>query len=559
MQFLHKNRPDPEHLPWPLPVKLSVIVTLALGLILSWQLWLHNLFNAYDFSPHGYCYLWLPGLVTLHVSSDALIGLAYVSITSTLLYFVIKTRHDVPFQWIFIAFGLFIVACGATHFMEIVTLWYALYWLSGAVKLVTAVASVTTAIALPFMIPEIRAVIASAKLSEERQRQLEQAHRELQVLYQQSEDALHRSEQRYGDLIESLPLVVWTADAEGNVRYHNRYWYEYTGVDREQAREGGDSAVTQVHPDDRERILDDWKTVLRAGEPYETEYRLKYVSGDYRWQLARAVPIRDAQGHLTSWIGTDTDIEELKRVQKELEESEARKDAFLSMASHELKTPITSISGYTQVLKRLFVKEGRTQVVQHLSRMEYQIDRLVKLISDLLDISKIQAGKLEFEEEEFEVCAFIRNIVEDVQQISPGHTLNLRCGMNATLVGDKDRLGQAIINLLTNAIKFSPNAGSVDITVEEREGQAVFSVRDYGIGIPAAHQARIFERYYRVFDERDKKFPGLGIGLSIVAEVVRRHGGELRVESDEGQGATFSFALPLRAATPRALALPNPS
>ncbi|MEO6890266.1 MAG: histidine kinase dimerization/phospho-acceptor domain-containing protein, partial [Ktedonobacteraceae bacterium] len=146
------------------------------------------LFNSYNFQPHGMCYLWQPNLVTLHVGSDALIGLAYVSISATLAYLVYKTRHDIPFQWVFIAFGIFIIACACTHFLEIWTLWNATYWLSGSVKLITAVASVATAIALPLLLPKVYAIVEVAKASNERKQQLENAHQELEILYAKSKE-----------------------------------------------------------------------------------------------------------------------------------------------------------------------------------------------------------------------------------------------------------------------------------------------------------------------------------------------------------------------------------
>lgn len=365
-------------------------------------------------------------------------------------------------------------------------------------------------------------------------------------MYQKLEGSLQRSERRYDDLIESLPLIVWTAKADGMTEYRNRHWFEYTGLTPEQVTKA--PTIPLVHPDDRRRILELWQNVVTSGVAYESEYRLKHHSGKFRWQLGQTIPIKDEHGQFLYWLGTATDIEELKHSQQELQESEARKDAFLSMASHELKTPITSISGYTQILQAIFAKEDRPQVVQYLTKMENQIDKLVKLISDLLDVSKIQTGNFVFQQEEIEVCSFAHDVVETMQGISPQHTISLTCAEQAEeakIAGDRDRLEQVIQNLLTNAIKFSPQSATVDVLVEVCQQRVIFSVRDYGIGIPQVHHDKIFERYYRVFDERDKKFPGLGIGLSIVAGIVEKHGGTCWVESEEGQGSTFSFALPL--------------
>ncbi len=260
------------------------------------------------------------------------------------------------------------------------------------------------------------------------------------------------------------------------------------------------------------------------------------------------MPIKDRQGQVVSWVGTGTDIEEQKRIQAELYESELRKDAFLAMASHELKTPITSLKVYTQILHKMFVQEGNIQVkqvIQYLSKMETQINKLMKLIADLLDISKIQAEKLAFVEEEFDVAAFTHDLIDMIQQMNSRHTITLNCSVAVKLVGDKDRLGQVLINLLTNAIKYSPVASIIEVIVTTEHDQVIFSVRDYGIGIPKEAQAKIFERFYRVYDDKDKKFPGLGIGLYIASEVVQRHGGSIWLESWEGEGSTFFFSIPI--------------
>jgi signal transduction histidine kinase len=164
---------------------LSLALTGFLIILLVWTTWSHNIFDAYGFAPHGYCFLWNSRLVTLHVVSDSLIGLSYVFISSTLLYFVRTIYHDLPFRWVFVAFGSFIIACGATHFLDIWTLWYATYWLSGTVKLITAVASLSTAVILPPLLPKVRMLIANAKASEERKQKLESAKQELESMNRQ--------------------------------------------------------------------------------------------------------------------------------------------------------------------------------------------------------------------------------------------------------------------------------------------------------------------------------------------------------------------------------------
>jgi signal transduction histidine kinase len=195
-------------------ITLSAYISLALTgvliILLVWSTWSHNIFDAYGFAPHGYCFLWNTRLVILHVVSDLLIGLSYIFISLTLLYLVSTIYHDLPFRWIFVAFGSFIIACGATHFLDVWTLWYATYWLSGTVKLITAVASLSTAVILPPLLPKVRVLIASAKSSEERKQQLESAHRELERLYQKAQELDQLKTQFFANVSHELrtPLTL---------------------------------------------------------------------------------------------------------------------------------------------------------------------------------------------------------------------------------------------------------------------------------------------------------------------------------------------------------------
>ncbi len=168
-------------------VRIGLATTATTVLLFIWTR-LINVLATRGFGPHGECLLWLPSLIMLYVGSDTLIGLAYVFISVTLIYLVYAARRTIPFQWVFVAFGIFIIACGTTHFLDVLTLWVPVYWLLGTVKLLTALASVTTALALPPLVPKVLALIHLARVSEERKRQLEQAHRELEALYEKSQD-----------------------------------------------------------------------------------------------------------------------------------------------------------------------------------------------------------------------------------------------------------------------------------------------------------------------------------------------------------------------------------
>ena len=225
--------------------------------------------------------------------------------------------------------------------------------------------------------------------------------------------------------------------------------------------------------------------------------------------------------------------------------AEQRKDEFISMTSHELKTPVTSLKGFTHVLQRRLAKQGDQQGLHYLSRIDAQLNKLTKLITDLLDISRMQVGKLAFQIETFDLDALIAETIENVQAATTTHSILLEGKTDAHIVGDKDRLGQVFINLLTNAVKYSPHADKVLVQLFREQNQAIVSVQDFGIGINEAHHQKVFERFYQVTDPEERTYPGLGIGLYISREIVERHSGRIAIESRKGEGATFSVALPL--------------
>ncbi|MEO6890758.1 MAG: PAS domain S-box protein [Ktedonobacteraceae bacterium] len=293
-----------------------------------------------------------------------------------------------------------------------------------------------------------------------------------------------------------------------------------------------------LHPEDREQsVLKTQQATTVSGE-VNTEFRIIWPDHSSRWIAARARVFRDEQGQPLRMVGINMDISEHKAL-------EQRKDEFISMASHELKTPVTSIKGFTQVLQRRLNERNDEQVRRFLARMDKQLNKLTQLINDLLDISRMETGKLFFREEPFELDEVLHEVLESLQEIAQDHQLSLEGNTQAQVFGDKDRIEQVLINLLTNAIKYSPQANKVVIRTSIADGRVVVSIQDFGIGIAEVHQQHIFERFYQVSDPMEKTFPGLGIGLYISNEIIRRHHGKIWVESHKGEGATFSFSLPL--------------
>jgi PAS domain S-box-containing protein len=220
------------------------------------------------------------------------------------------------------------------------------------------------------------------------------------------------------------------------------------------------------------------------------------------------------------------------------------KDEFIGIASHELKTPVTSVKGFTQLLLNRFKKQGDEQAVHILSRMDRQLTILTTLINDLLDVTRLQTGKLSQRAAVFNLADLVQETVQDIQAITLTHRLVFAGAENVQVNGDRDRLGQVLINLLTNAIKYSPQAEKVVVHLVTDERLATVRVEDFGIGIAAVHHEKVFEQYYQV-TEQVNNTTGLGIGLYISNEIITQHQGRMWVESTEGAGTTVTFCLPL--------------
>jgi signal transduction histidine kinase len=226
-------------------------------------------------------------------------------------------------------------------------------------------------------------------------------------------------------------------------------------------------------------------------------------------------------------------------------EPEPPRDDLLSVASHELRTPLTVLKLQTQHLHKRLARQGLHEYVAILGQMEAQIQKLERLNEDLLNVSNLQTGRLTYVEEGVDLNQVLQEVANVMHQIYPAHTIVVRGAATACLLGDKDRLDQVFINLLSNAIKYSPFADTVVVEIRSCTEAITISVRDHGIGIPHDQCEHIFERFYRVVDPGTKAFSGLGIGLYLVAEIIKHHGGMITVESAMGKGSTFHVVLPL--------------
>ncbi|RYF26080.1 MAG: hybrid sensor histidine kinase/response regulator [Flavobacteriales bacterium] len=225
-------------------------------------------------------------------------------------------------------------------------------------------------------------------------------------------------------------------------------------------------------------------------------------------------------------------------------QAEQKKDEFISIASHELKTPLTSVKGYIQLLERGLNKGDIDQVKSHLSKAQIQLEKLNGLIADLLDISKIESGKLKFNKQYFDIDPLLENIIEVMHQSNPDFKIVKNGSVNAKIFADEMRIEQVVVNFLTNAIKYSPGTTQAEMKVELTNNELYLGVKDYGVGMKPEQVQLVFEKFYRV-EETSHRFQGLGIGLYISSEIIKRHGGQINVNSVYGEGSEFYFTIPI--------------
>jgi signal transduction histidine kinase len=314
-------------------------------------------------------------------------------------------------------------------------------------------------------------------------------------------------------------------------------------------------------------VVERWQQSLATGEPFEMVFPLRGADGVYRPFLTRIVPVRDEQGRIVRWFGTNTDVSELRAAEEALQAANRRLDEFLHTATHELKSPVTALQANVQLVERRLqrllaappdsahaVAEALQMPAQLLARNQQQVRRLMRLVDDLVDAARIQAGKLEIRPAPCDLAEVVWEAVTEQRAVRPERTIYFASavpeGQPVPVEADADRVGQVLTNYLTNALKYSAEASPVEVALRVEGGVeggvARVSVRDHGPGIPAEEQARVWERGHRVPGiEATGEGVGLGLGLHISREIVERHGGQVGVESVVNAGSTFWFSIPL--------------
>lgn len=351
-----------------------------------------------------------------------------------------------------------------------------------------------------------------------------------------AKQALADSEELLRNITSASPTALWMSDEQGQVIYVNETWTDWCNNTFEDNM--GDGWIEPIYVEDRMLVKSRFDTSIRERIQFEVEFRIIDRIGKLHWCVAIGDPQYREHGVFTGFIGSCTDITEHKELQ-------SQKDNFIGIASHELKTPVTSLKGYTQVLARVLNKRGLDMEVSMMQKMDAQLNRLTSLINDLLDVTKINSGKLQYNSQEFELQPMLSDLVEDLQRTSSKHHLIEVYKPTGKVFADKDRIEQVVINLITNAIKYSPDGDQVIISCEQIGEEIVVGIQDFGVGISKSNQFKVFEQFYRVSTEKQHTFPGVGLGLYISAEIIKRTGGRIWVTSEENKGSCFYFSLPI--------------
>jgi len=362
--------------------------------------------------------------------------------------------------------------------------------------------------------------------------QWESVHIQEQLL----RESLLREEAEYREaqwqlISETIPYGLWVTDTDGRVEYVSYSFLELLGIDLKKVEELDFQDLLV------ERLKEKWQQTLISGKQWNEEMKLTGPDGGEVFVLSRGLPVKDEDGEILQWVGINLDITREKIIDQ-------RKDRFLRIASHELKSPIMSILSSLYILEEEVAAGKIKSGTDYIRRMKRQLKNLTQLVEDLLDLSKIEMEKLSYYPEIMNLNEVVNEVIEDLND-THGHVINIVMDEDIYLKGDRQRIRQVLVNLINNAIKYSPKADHVDVRVKSKGKQVIIQVTDFGIGIPENEISKIFGKFYSGESLPTKDFSGLGLGLFLARKIVELHRGEISVTSQVGQGSTFTVMLPI--------------
>ncbi|MBE7172941.1 MAG: PAS domain S-box protein [Williamsia sp.] len=355
-----------------------------------------------------------------------------------------------------------------------------------------------------------------------------------------TEEQLRMTEERYRIALQSAHMGAWDWNvSEDKVRWNDQYFLLLGLLPQIDRVLDAAFFLQFIYPDDLPAVSRELQHAVEESGVYQMDaFRIiRADNGEVRWMCGYGRTVSWQQGKSARMVGVMYDITERKHL-------EQQKDEFMNIASHELKTPVTSLSAYAELLQDLLEEEGNKEHAELIKKLNNQVHRLNRLISDLLDTTKISAGQLSLRLETFNLDELIHERATELQHLTSNHIVAIGNCPPVQVKADQERISQVLTNLISNAIKYSPHGGEVLIDCHTEGHEVIISVQDHGIGIPAEMQAQVFERFFRAGEVKQQNYAGLGLGLYITAGIVHRHGGKIWVESEPGKGSTFYFTLP---------------
>lgn len=493
---------------WPYAV--AVLAACVVPFVL-WPALLTRISSS-DFLPHRYCYLNTPGLVWVNVISDTIIGISYIAISATLAYFVHRTRRDIPFSWMFLAFGMFIIACGGTHLLEMVTVWRPYYWLLADVKIVTALASFATAVALPSLVPKTVDLIAASQLAAERKAQLENANRRMRELERMSVQLAARA-------ASGLAFWDWKYKT-GSVTW----WGDFSGVFNVTGDLGHvDDVMREIHPDDRDRIRKALADAFAGHHEYDAEFRVTNKTGEVRWLLGRGQPVFDEHGDPEAMVGVNMDITSRKQSDAALQQSEkfAITGRLAATIAHEINNPLNSVTNLLFLINSEPTASPR--ILELGKAAEQELTRVAHIVQRTLGFHRDSATPASID-----VCWVLDNAIGLYEPEIQRKNIQVErfYGSNCIAFGRSGDYRQVFANLVNNAIDALPPGGKLRLRVSTIGDRLRVAVVDNGTGIKPESRARLFEPFFTTKGDR-----GTGIGLWVSRSIVEQHGGSIRFRS----------------------------
>ncbi len=353
-----------------------------------------------------------------------------------------------------------------------------------------------------------------------------------------AKDELVNINQRLEIALETGQLGSYELNiASNHIRFSEQFYKNYGLLSN--SKISYSEMLDFIEPAYKEGVISAINTSIVNKSIFQAEYQIKWRDQSIHWIKESGKAQYDEEGNPLTFISVSFDITANKQLQQQ-------KDDFIGIASHELKTPVTSVKAYTQVLQKILTKKGDLMEAGLMKKMDAQLNRLTSLIGDLLDVTKVNSGKLQYNNIHFDFNEMILSVIEELQRTAENHTIIVDLKDVGLVYADRERTSQVVTNLITNAIKYSPNAGKIIVHSSLVQNEIVVCIEDFGIGISDQNLNKVFEQFYRVSGNMQHTFPGLGLGLYISSEIIKRQGGKIWVNSKEGEGSKFCFSIPIQ-------------